>query len=104
VHLQFDPPRQQHGREWPQIHSLTQGNGRFNLASSALATMVGIGPTLSNAFGGMVIQRLGHRASFLGLAGIAALAFAMLRFTVPETANTSEAAMDSESLNAETRR
>jgi predicted MFS family arabinose efflux permease len=32
-----------------------------------------------------LIERLGYRASFLGLAGIALLAFALLWFAIPET-------------------
>ena len=32
-----------------------------------------------------MIQHLGYRASFLGLAGIALLAFAVLWFAIPET-------------------
>ena len=67
------------------IKDRTQGTGRFNIAAGALATMVGIGAALSNTIGGVLIQRLGYRASFLGLAGIALLAFALLWFAIPET-------------------
>jgi MFS family permease len=67
------------------IKDRTQGTGRFNIAAGALATMVGIGAALSNTIGGVPIQRLGYRASFLGLAGIALLAFALLWFAIPET-------------------
>jgi predicted MFS family arabinose efflux permease len=47
--------------------------------------MVGIGAALSTTIGGVLIQHLGYRASFLGLAGIASLAFAVLWFAIPET-------------------
>jgi predicted MFS family arabinose efflux permease len=47
--------------------------------------MVGIGAALSTTIGGVLIQHLGYRASFLGLAGIALLAFAVLWFAIPET-------------------
>lgn len=67
------------------IKDLTQGTGRFNLGSGALATMVGIGAALSNTIGGTLIQRFGFATSFLGLAGIATLAFALLAVAVPET-------------------
>jgi MFS family permease len=67
------------------IKDRTEGTGRFNLAAGALATMVGIGAALSNSLGGMLIQYLGYRASFLGLAAVAAAAFVLLWFTVPET-------------------
>ena len=67
------------------IKDRTQGTGRFNVAAGSLATMVGIGAALSMTIGGQLIQHIGYRASFLGLAGIALLAFALLWFAVPET-------------------
>ena len=67
------------------IKDRTEGTGRFNLAAGALATMVGIGASLSNAIGGKLIQDVSYRASFLGLAAIALAAFGLLLFAVPET-------------------
>jgi len=67
------------------IKDRTQGTGRFNIAAGSLATMVGIGAAASTTFGGVLVQHLGYRASFLGLAGIALFAFTLLWFTVPET-------------------
>ena len=67
------------------IKDRTEGTGRFNLAAGALATMVGIGAALSNTIGGLLIQHLSYNASFLGLAAIAAAAFTLLFFVVPET-------------------
>jgi MFS family permease len=67
------------------VKDRTQGTGRFNMAAGSLATMVGIGAAMSTTFGGVLIQHLGYRASFLGLAGIALLGFALLWFAVPET-------------------
>ena len=67
------------------VKDRTQGTGRFNIAAGALATMVGIGAATSNAIGGTLIQHFGYRASFIGLAGIALVAFALLWLTVPET-------------------
>jgi MFS family permease len=60
------------------IKDLTQGTGRFNVAAGTLATMVGIGAAVSTTIGGLLIQHFGYRASFLGLAGIALLACALL--------------------------
>jgi predicted MFS family arabinose efflux permease len=75
------------------IKDRTEGTGHFNLASGALATMVGIGAALSNALGGFLIQRLSFRASFLGLAAVALLAFLLLWLAFPETlAHESESA------------
>lgn len=67
------------------VKDRTHGTGRFNLAAGALATMVGIGAALSTTVGGVLIQRLGFRASFLGLAAIALGAVAVLAATIPET-------------------
>jgi MFS family permease len=67
------------------IKDRTEGTGRFNVAAGALATMVGIGAALSNTIGGVLIQKFGYKASFLGLAGIALVAFTVLLFFVPET-------------------
>src|SRR5467141_137360 len=67
------------------VKDRTQGTGRFNIAAGSLATMVGIGAAASTTFGGVLIQHFGYRASFLGLAGIALLAFTLLWFAVPET-------------------
>lgn len=67
------------------IKDRTEGTGRFNVAAGALATTVGVGAALSATIGGQLIQRIGYRASFTGLALIALLAFLLLWRTVPET-------------------
>jgi len=67
------------------IKDRTQGTGRFNLAAGALATTVGVGAALSNTIGGLLIQKSGYRASFLGLAGVALVAFCLLYVAIPET-------------------
>jgi MFS family permease len=72
------------------IKDMTQGTGRFNVAAGALGTVVGIGAAVSTTIGGILIQRLGYRASFLGLAGIAVLAFGLLWFAIPETLSDSD--------------
>jgi MFS family permease len=81
------------------VKDRTQGTGRFNIAAGSLATMVGIGAAASTTFGGMLIQHLGYRASFLGLAGIALLAFVLLWFAIPETLSKTAANATSEPPN-----
>lgn len=66
----------------------TRGTGRFNFAQGTLATAVGIGAALSTTFGGKLVQHFSYRISFLGLGGIAALAFLLLLFALPETKTT----------------
>jgi len=61
------------------------GTGRFNLMQGVLATSVGLGAALSNLFGGKIVQAAGYPTSFLALGGVAALAFTLLLFFMPET-------------------
>ena len=67
------------------IKDRTGGTGRFNVAAGALATMVGIGAALSNTVGGVLVQQVSYRASFLGLSLIAVAAVAVLWLLIPET-------------------
>ena len=67
------------------IADRTRGTGYFNLAQGALATAVGLGAALSNSFGGVLMEKVGYRISFLALGGVACLAFLLLLFTIPET-------------------
>jgi predicted MFS family arabinose efflux permease len=46
---------------------------------------VGIGAASSNTVGGWLVGRFSFSASFLGLAGIAVAAIALLYLAVPET-------------------
>jgi predicted MFS family arabinose efflux permease len=70
------------------IADLTRGTGRFNLTLGAITTAVGIGASLSQVIAGSIVHHAGPRAGFLFLAGIAAAAFAILYFFMPETLNT----------------
>jgi MFS family permease len=72
------------------IADRTEGTGRFNLMQGALATVVGIGAALSTTVGGTLIQHAGYPVSFLGLAGIAAVATGLLWVAVPETLRGTE--------------
>jgi MFS family permease len=67
------------------IADRTRATGRFNLVQGSLATAVGLGAALSTTFGGKLIQHYSYRISFLSLGAIAALAFVLLCFAVPET-------------------
>jgi MFS family permease len=67
------------------IADLTRGTGRFNATQGALAAAVGIGASCSNTVAGYIVQHAGYTASFQSLAGIAAIAWALLFLLVPET-------------------
>jgi predicted MFS family arabinose efflux permease len=67
------------------IADLTQGSGRFNLTLGAIGTAVGIGASLSQAIAGSIVHHFGYDTGFLFLAAVAAVAFGILYFFMPET-------------------
>lgn len=67
------------------VKDLTQGTGRFNVSLGAISTVFGLGAALSPGLAGLVVQEAGYNAAFLTLAGIAAVAFILLLFAMPET-------------------
>jgi MFS family permease len=67
------------------IADLTQGSGRFNLTLGAISTAVGIGASLSQAIAGSIVHHFGSNAGFLFLAAVAAVAFGILYWFMPET-------------------
>jgi MFS family permease len=67
------------------IADLTQGSGRFNFTLGAISTAVGIGASLSQVIAGSIVHHFGYNAGFLFLAAIAAGAFGILYFFMPET-------------------
>ena len=50
------------------IADIMRGSGRFNLAQGAVATMMGIGASVSALFAGEMVDHFGYSASFLALA------------------------------------
>ena len=48
------------------VADLTTGTGRFNLAQGFVATMSGVGASLSTTLSGLVAGSLGRAAGFLG--------------------------------------
>jgi predicted MFS family arabinose efflux permease len=69
------------------VSDLTRGSGLFNTTQGAIATAVGLGSSLSNAFSGGIVQRSSYNTAFLILAGIAVLAVGVLWGFVPETSS-----------------
>jgi MFS family permease len=67
------------------IADLTQGSGRFNITLGAISTAVGIGAALSQMIAGTIVHHVSFNAGFLFLAAIAAIAFSILYFFMPET-------------------
>ncbi len=67
------------------IADLTRGTGRFNLTLGAITTAVGIGAALSQLIAGSIVHHMGFHAGFLFLSAVAAAAFGILYFLMPET-------------------
>jgi MFS family permease len=70
------------------IADIMRGTGRYNLAQGAIATMVGIGASLSGLATGEVVDRLGYSAAFLTLGSVALVAVTVFAFAMPETAES----------------
>ena len=68
------------------IADVMRGTGRYNLAQGAVATMQGIGASVSGLVAGITVDHFGYSAAFL-TSGVAACgALAALFFVMPETA------------------
>jgi MFS family permease len=67
------------------IADLTKGSGRFNVTLGAIATAVGIGAALSQTIAGAIVHHSSFNTGFVFLAVIAAAAFGVLCFFMPET-------------------
>jgi MFS family permease len=67
------------------ITDLTAGTGRFNLARGGIGMITGIAASVSTALSGLVWQRAGGKAAFLGMAAVAAIATALVWYRLTET-------------------
>jgi predicted MFS family arabinose efflux permease len=67
------------------VADLARGTGRFNLSLGIVGTGTGIGASLSTALAGYVSDHFGSAVAFIGLAGIAAVGFALVFALMPET-------------------
>jgi MFS family permease len=68
------------------IADLTRGTGRYNVAQGAVATLQGVGASVSGLAAGMIVDRFGYTAAFLESAVAAGVALAALVVAMPETA------------------
>jgi hypothetical protein len=68
------------------IADVMRGTGRYNLAQGAVATMQGIGASLSGVIAGEIVDHAGYGAAFLTAGGIAGAALVLLAVALPETA------------------
>jgi MFS family permease len=75
------------------IADIMRGTGRYNLAQGAIATMVGIGASLSGLAAGEVVDRFGYTVAFLTLGAAALIAAIVFALGMPETAESAKLPM-----------
>jgi predicted MFS family arabinose efflux permease len=68
------------------IADIMRGTGRYNLAQGAIATVQGIGASLSGLAAGEIVDHFGYSAAFLTLGGAALVALMVFFLQMPETA------------------
>jgi MFS family permease len=69
------------------IADIMRGTGRYNLAQGAVATLQGIGASLSGLLAGVIVDHAGYSMTFLTLGAIAAVALLVFAIGMPETAD-----------------
>jgi MFS family permease len=77
------------------IADIMRGTGRYNLALGAVATMQGIGASLSGLAAGVIVDHLGYIAAFLTLGAAAWVALIVFALGMPETAEPETALLQS---------
>ncbi len=68
------------------IADIMRGTGRYNLAQGAIATVQGIGASLSGLAAGVIVDHFGYSAAFLAAGGAAFVALVVFALQMPETA------------------
>jgi MFS family permease len=68
------------------IADIMRGTGRYNLAQGAIATVQGIGASLSGLTAGVIVDRFGYSAAFLAAGAAAFVALVVFALRMPETA------------------
>jgi len=68
------------------IADIMRGTGRYNLAQGAVATVQGIGASLSGLAAGVIVDHFGYSATFLSAGGAALVALVVFAWRMPETA------------------
>jgi MFS family permease len=74
------------------VADIMRGTGRYNLALGAIATMQGIGASLSGLAAGVIVDHFGYSAAFLGSGAAALVALIVFALAMPETAERETAA------------
>jgi len=67
------------------IADIMRGTGRYNLALGAIATVQGIGASLSGLAAGEIVDHFGYSAAFLAAGAAALVALVVFALRMPET-------------------
>jgi MFS family permease len=73
------------------IADIMRGTGRYNLAQGAIATVQGIGASLSGLVAGEIVDHFGYSAAFLTSGAAAVVALVVFAAGMPETAERASA-------------
>jgi MFS family permease len=76
------------------VADLMRGTGRYNLALGAVATVQGIGASLSGLSAGLIVDHFSYRIAFLTAGAVAGVALLALAIAMPETAPAQRAKVD----------
>ena len=68
------------------IADIMRGTGRYNLAQGAIATVQGIGASLSGLAAGVIVDHFGYSAAFLTASAVAVVALVVFALGMSETA------------------
>ena len=82
------------------IADIMRGTGRYNLAQGAIATVQGIGASLSGLAAGVIVDRFGYGAAFLAAGAAALMALIVFALRMPETAEQETPVGQSPSMEA----
>jgi MFS family permease len=77
------------------IADIMRGTGRYNLAQGAIATVQGIGASLSGLAAGVIVDHFGYSAAFLSAGAAALVALTVFALRMPETAEAETASRES---------
>jgi MFS family permease len=73
------------------LADLMRGTGRYNASQGFVATLQGVGASLSNVVAGYLVQWTGYSPTYLVLGGVACAAFLVFLLFMPETKQDAQA-------------
>ena len=75
------------------IADIMRGTGRYNMAQGAIATVQGIGASLSGLAAGVIVDHFGYSSAFLAAGAAAVVALTVFALRMPETAEPEMASL-----------